>query len=158
MNGKNLITGGLLLVALVTGFLAYYRPLDVNLTVQPNFGAQSGPDFFNPVVFHNEVSITDTMCQSATYTIPALSPRQSILGAGASHTSTTVSFTNGGIARGDMVLVSYEPPSATGTLAVQGLVAFGSATTSAAFVEFWNPTSASSTAVASGTLKVCYFD
>ncbi len=92
-------------------------------------------------------------CGTASYTIPALSPTFSQVGATTATTSVTVT----GSALGDVALVSNN--SSTQALAFYGVSQ--SAVISAAgtaVVMFTNGSIATSTAVQTSTITVCYFD
>lgn len=91
-------------------------------------------------------------CGTASYTIPALGPRN---GTGAGYATTSVTVT--GAALGDHALISHS--TTTQALAVYGVVSVAQVTAAdTATVSFFNPTLTTSTAITTSTLKVCYFD
>ena len=116
--------------------------------VLTNTGAAT---FSGTVALNGETTLGD--CGTASYTIPALSPLKSTVGA--QYTSTTVTVT--GAALGDVALISNN--SSTNALSEYGISSRAEiSTANTAVVMFYNVTQTTSTAVTTSTLTVCYFN
>lgn len=98
-------------------------------------------------------STTELSCGTASYTVPALGAR---FGSGTAFATTTVTVP--GATNGDYVeSFGWNPQSATGTLAGNGIAMGAEITTgTTAVAHFFNMTNVTSTAIATGTIKVCY--
>ena len=96
---------------------------------------------------------TEFSCGTASYTVPALGAR---FGSGTAHATTSVTVP--GATNGDQLAgLGWNPQSATGTLTGNGIM-FGAEVTTGttAIVGFWNMTNTTSSAIATGTISVCY--
>lgn len=95
-------------------------------------------------------------CTTGSYTVPALGP----VGERTATSWATTSVTVSGLTNGDTpIALGWTPQSATGTLIYNGIVANVEATTgTTAIVTFHNITNTTSSAIATGTYKVCYFN
>ena len=101
------------------------------------------------VSFTGEVTLGS--CSTKSYTLP-------IIPAGEATSTSITDLT--GATNGDMAIASWLPQSATGTLQTNKIALTAEVTTgTTAFAWFLNTsTSSASTAIATSTLKICYFD
>lgn len=147
---------GALIVAVVVGGAVLLASPNINVNVPSNLGAFPGGDIVQPVNFRDTVTLSSETtlgyCGTGSYTVPALGP-------GGSSTSTvTSSVTVSGMAQGDSAIVSWTPQSATGTWFYQEIVNSVEAGSGAAVLTLSNVNLAPTTAIVTGTVKVCYFD
>jgi len=145
---KGLLAGaGIFLAGLVLGV--------VLLGQGGNVGATPGGQFTNPVIFSDEITLDGNNCaQRTSVVIPAISGTDSQLNGGNPVNATSVTL--GQTAVGDLAFASWN--SATGTLEALGLTMTANASTGVVTVYFENVKTATSSAINSGTLRVCSID
>lgn len=157
MNKKLIIAAALVavLVGLVVGLLLPSASTKLRGTSNLDSLSLSGNlNVSGTLAVTGEQSLQN--CGTATAGIVALSPHN-MTGAGVSLVSSSLTVT--GAAVGDVTIVSFDPPSATGTLSAQGILATANIDAAGtASVSLFNASRVTSTAVGSGTLRVCYFD
>lgn len=149
-NSKLTLT--ILLAALIIAGGGYLSRPVVN--IGPTLGANPGPDFYNPLVFHNEIKLNN--CGTASYTVPALGVADAIGATDESYTTTSVTVT--GAALGDIAFVSNN--SSTRILSNKGIgvdVEISAANTAVVGFKNWSGV-ASTTALTTSTIRVCYFN
>lgn len=166
MKLKELGLGLAIIVALTLGVFFISKPLNVRVEI-PKFevplGSGGSPiktesqSFLAGFRIGNETynNLNRYNCGTLSYTIPALSGRNSSVGA--AHTTTTVNLT--GASLGDQAWVSNN--SSTNALRREGVIATAeissvTGTNASATVMFFNVTTVTSTAITTSTVEVCY--
>lgn len=118
-------------------------------------GRVTGAVSTTQITLNGGTAFTNFICGTASFSVPALSPFKNGSAGATSVTTTTVTVT--GAVVGDIADASWNPPSTTSTLNGVGVVMGNPevASTSIAVVSFVNDSTATSTALATSTIKVC---